>query len=160
LQDENFYLLTAIEHSPAAEAALTRHPELRRLGEAVRARTRAAAQACEAAIAERFRDRSSTAPFPGCDLNALRWTEAERRASEAAAGQAFDGEPALRALVREHLRPSGYFALHEPRDNRALFLQAWREAHSAIDRAIRVYGQGEAPRSADIDSAIYPVNER
>ena len=155
LQDETFYLFTVLDGSAQARAGLLREPTLKALAAAVRARTATAGQACQDRMANR-----GTAPPAAptvCDLNTLRWTAEEQEAAAQAAGRAFDAEPALRTLVARHLRPSGFFSRYESQPDRALFLQAWRDAHGGLDRIIRVYGLGEVPLFADIDSPIYPL---
>ena len=130
-----------------------RHVTLR---QAVARRAVAAAAACEAAIEATGQAVAADTP-PACSVQALRWTDAERAQAAQAAGRLFDRSAALRDLVRDHMRPSGRFQRDAALDDRALFLRAWTEAHEAIDRIIRVYALGEAPRYADIDSVIYPV---
>jgi DUF218 domain len=170
VQDANFYLLTLLEQVAPANAAMVANARLASLGAAVRTRAREAARACVARAEARRMARQQTQaaqsaessepePFPACDLNQLRWTPEEASLAAEAAARLFDQSPQIRALVSEHMRPSRYFALHESRDDRALFLQAWADAHAAIDRIIRIYGLGETPtRFADIDSIIYPVD--
>ncbi|MNH83951.1 hypothetical protein D3C73_363560 [compost metagenome] len=159
VQDLNFYLLTLLEQTPAALAALNADPDLGAIRQAAAQRALAAAAACEASV-EAAGQAVAENPAPACTVQALRWTDDERARAAQAAGRLFDRSPAVRALVGEHMRPSGRFQRDAALDDRALFVRAWIEAHEAIDRIIRVYALGEAPRYADIDSAIYPVEGR
>ena len=158
LQDEVFYLLTLIEQDPAARAGFAADPDLGTLRTALAGRLSKAADACELAIeavANRF-------PMPAevvdCTPAAALRTEDETRRASEAVGRLFDSSPAIRALVREHMRPSGYFQLYADMDDRTLFVRAWSDAQAGIDRLIRVYGLGEAPRYPSIDGVIYPVD--
>jgi len=162
LQDENAYVLTVAEADPATRAALAERPEMRRIAQAVLSRLTAAARACERLVEARYATPPEAAKpeVPTCDPAALRWTAAEAEVAAEAAGRAFDASPAVRALVGDHLRPSGRYVGYAGLSDRALFLRAWRDAHAGLDRMIRVYALGETPRFADIDSPIYPVAGR
>lgn len=159
VQDLNFYLLTLLEQTPEALTALNADPALVAIRQAASARALTAARACEATVDAAGQDVAEGVPS-ACTVQALRWTDAERAQAGEAAGRLYDRSAAVRRLVVEHMRPSGRFQRDAALDDRALFVRAWTEAHEAIDRIIRVYALGEAPRYADIDSVIYPVDGR
>lgn len=159
LQDLNFYLLTLLEQSPDALAALSSDSELEAIRLASAARAQAAAAACEVAIEAASQDRVvADEVAAACAPSALRWTDAERQAAAAAFGRVYDRTPAVRRLVGDHMRPSGRFQRDAALDDRTLMIAAWTQAQDAIDRIIRVYALGERPRYADIDSVIYPAD--
>lgn len=157
VQDLNFYLLTLLEQTPEALAALTADPELEAIRRAAAQRALAAAAACEASVEAAGQAVAEGVPS-ACTVQVLRWTDEERARSAQAVGRLYDRAPAVRRLVVEHMRPSGRFHRDAALDDRALLVRAWTEAHEAIDRIIRVYALGEAPRYADIDSVIYPID--
>jgi hypothetical protein len=157
LQDADFYILTLLEHDEAIRAAMVADPSLQAIGVQVRTRMQATAAACEHAIETSGAERQSLEP---CTPQEMRWTDAERDASVEAIGRIYDVTPAMQRLVVNHMRPSGFFQLYADKDDRAMLVQAWRDAQSAIDRIIRIYGLGEKPKYGDIDSVIYPVSER
>ncbi|AQR63160.1 hypothetical protein BZG35_17025 [Brevundimonas sp. LM2] len=159
LQDLNFYLLTLFEQSPEALAALSADADLEAIRNAAAGRARTAAAACEAVLEAAAENRVFEGPA-ACAPEALRWTDDERARAAAAVGRVYDRTPAVRRLVDAHMRPSGRFHRDAALDDRALLVRAWTEAQSSIDRIIRVYALGEAPRYADIDSVIYPVDGR
>lgn len=160
LQDADFYLLSAIEQNEDAHAALLANDALRQLGYDIAARYKRTASFCETAVAKAENDDDSAVPPEAakCVAEPMRWTDAERKTSAEAIGRLYDTSPAFARLVREHLRPSGYFRLYEKQDDRALLVSAWSDAMQAIDHIILVYGEGEKPRYAEIDSVIYPPN--
>lgn len=159
LQDLNFYLLTLLEQTPGAKEALMADRDLQAIRRAGTARVRAAAAACEAAIESSGQDRPPQG-VTACSIQALRWTDVERAEAIQAVGRVYDRSAALQRLVADHMRASGRFHRDAALDDRALLIRSWTEAHEAIDRIIRVYALGEAPRYADIDSVIYPVDGR
>ena len=159
LQDLNFYLLTLLEGTPEARAALLVDPDLRAIRQDAARRAVGAARACEAAIEAAGQNRVAEGSN-ACTPEALRWTDAERARAAEAIGRIYDRSPAVRRLVAEHMRPSGRFQRDASLGDRALTILAWSEAQNNLDRIIRVYALGEQPRYADIDSVIYPVEGR
>lgn len=159
LQDENFYFLTLLEQVPDANRAMRAEPGLETIRQAVVARVTAAVEACQAEYSYRGAD-PQEGRQAACTPHALRLTDTERQQSIAAIGRLYDRSPAVRRLVTGHMRPSGRFHRDAELNDRALFIKAWSEALDGVDRIIRVYGLGEKPRYADIDSIIYDANSR
>ncbi len=158
LQDEVFYLLTVIEADPAARTAFANDPEMKILRSTIDERISVAAAACETAIEAV----SNGLPMPfeatACSPDAMLLKPEEAQKSVQAAGQLFDSNAAVRGLVGRHLRPSGYFARYASLNDRDLFTAAWTDMDAGIDRLVRVYGLGEAPRYPTIDGAIYSID--
>jgi hypothetical protein len=154
-----FPLLDLLEPDQPAGRALAADPDMKALTRDIARRTRAAAAACEKRTAALAENPSGSIDAPLCTLEALRWTPAEAVRARTAALRVFSASKDLQALIRERVRPSGMFALHAAGDDEALFLAAWDDAHAHVDRVIRVYGFGERPRFADIDSVIYPLDK-
>ena len=158
LEDEIFYLLTLIEQDPAARAAFAADPEMGSIRAAIASRMAKAADACELAIEAVSNARQMPAEAAACTPGAALRTETETRQAGEAAGRLFDQSAAVRHLVQAHMRPSGYFQRYDGLDDRALFVRAWDDAQAGIDRLIRVYGLGEAPRYPTIDGIIYAAD--
>ena len=159
LQDQVFYLLTLIEQDPAAHAAFAADPVLGDIRAAIAARLKDAAHACEVTVEAVANQGSMPEDAIRCTPGAALRTDSETKQASDAAGRLFDSSSAVRKLVSEHMRPSGYFERYAALDDRALFVTAWDDAQAGIDRLIHVYGLGEAPRYPSIDGVIYPADD-
>lgn len=145
-QDRFAYLLTVLDKDPAAHASIARHPDLKAIAEG---RNRALSQAVETCASQ-----------AKCYIEAMRMPAADvARAGDALAALAKDGPVA--AVVRNHLRPSGYFQRHKALSDPELIRAAWLETAAGVDRLYRVYGLAEAPHYPAIDAMTYdPADTR
>lgn len=139
--DANAYLLTLLDVDPKARAALAAEPDLQairtRLGE-----TRAAVQkACRI--------------NPTCPVDQLMLTDAEVAMAGDALGRLAQPGGPLNHLVRTELRPSGRAQKYALLDDAGLIRAAWTNTAAGLNRLYRVYGLGETPRYAEIDSISY-----
>jgi hypothetical protein len=155
----NFGLLASLESDPVLRKIVASDNTLAAINQAIVARLLTADDACRKTQELRAETPAATIA-PACNISGLRWTSDEMVRARAAAGQLFDTYPQVAAFTKERLRQSGEFSRYASRSDRDLFLAAWDDAHTGIDRITRVYGLGEAPYFADIDSAIYPVADR
>lgn len=69
-------------------------------------------------------------------------------------------EKALKALVRDHMRPSGYFQHLASLDDAEMIGVAWDEGVKGMNRIMDVYGNGKAPMYPRIDSVTYDVRSK
>ncbi len=151
LLEKTFPLLAALESDPAANAVLAAHPAL---GALARVKFRALSP-------------SAAAPAPGksaaaqkldalaAQLAALLWSDAEIRQVADTLRTLLAENPAIRAVVRDTLRPSGLFRLHEKLPDADFLAHAWSDAAGAVNRVIKTYALGVPPRYPQIDALAY-----
>ncbi len=142
LQDKNFYLLSAIERTPAVRALVQSDPSLAALAAAKRTSLSEAVRSCAANVP--------------CYANALRWSDAEIAQSREAL-QALMSKPPIHRFAEGQLREAGVFQRYHDRPAGELLAQAWDDAAAGINRAIDTYALGQAPRYAAIDAPTYDV---
>ena len=140
VRDRGAYLLTLIEADPAAEKALAASPPLQAIGRRLTAERAALLTGCRQTKV--------------CPVGRLMLSDAEvAQAGDALAAMAGPGGP-LSGLVARQMRPSGVFQKYAALDDAGLLRAAWAETAAGVNRLYRVYAQGEAPRSAEIDGMI------
>jgi hypothetical protein len=129
VQDKLFYVLSAMENTPAPFRSST---ALAQLATNKQAALSKAAKTCELDIK--------------CMASALKWSDAEIEAAATALAP-------LATSVDPSLRDSGLFVRYQG----SLLVPAWRDAAKALNKLIDVYGLGEPGRSAAIDSIAVDV---
>ena len=141
LQDKNFFLLSAIERSPAAAALVRSDATLRGIGAAKRA-----------AFSGAVRDCASDVP---CYANALRFSADEIAQARAALG-ALAKNAAMGRMIDDVLRPSGMLQRYDQESNASLLEKAWEDAARKINRAIDVFALGQPLRPAASGATAAP----
>jgi hypothetical protein len=140
VQDKNFPLLTLLAGDRTASAAVIADPGLAAIG---------------ARGAEALKKAYACGASTQCAIDAMMLSEADiALAGDRLAALAAPGAP-LNALVRDRMRPTGYFQRHAALDDAGLMRAAWLETASGVNRLYRVYGLGEAPRYPAIDAISY-----
>lgn len=133
VQDKLFYVLSAMENTPAPFRS---SPALAQLATSKQAALSKAAATCELDIK--------------CMASALKWSDAEIEAAAAALAP-------LATTVDPSLRDSGLFVRYQGTPHVSVLVPAWRDAAKALNKLIDVYGLGEPGRSAAIDSIAIDV---
>jgi len=141
VQDKNFYLLSAIEGTPAARQAAKADQSLARMAAERLAAIDRAVTTCEA--------------DSECNTAAFRWGDAQIEAAGHALAELYRTSPAIRELADGLLRSSGMYARYQDLGGPELLERAWRECMLGINRGIDVYGLGKPPRYPAIDSITY-----
>ncbi len=141
VEDKNFYLLSAIERSPAVRDAVKRAPGLARMAVERLAAIHHAGETCNLDI------ECNAAPF--------RWSDAQiEEAGRELAG--IDRASAkMRDLMEGPLRASGMYVRYQDLGGSEMVERAWADCLRGINHAIEVYGLGKAPRYPAIDSVTY-----
>ena len=139
VQDKNFYLLSALEHTTGARDAVRSDPVLARLAAA-----RLAAM-----------DAANCDTDMECTAAAFRWSDRQMEEGGHALAALYRASSAIRALADGPLRASGAYVRYQDLDGPGMLEAAWAECIRGINRAIDVYALGKAPRYAAIDSVMY-----
>jgi hypothetical protein len=94
-------------------------------------------------------------PAPVCLADPWLWTGADIATVEAQLRLAMADRRLAKDLVTRQMRPSQRFARYASASDADLVAAAWASTAAAMNRAIAVYGKGEAPRYPKIDSIIF-----
>ncbi len=142
-EDKSFFVLTLIERSPSARAAVEADSALAAIASAKRAALARIASEC------------TQTP---CFTAAMKWTEEEIDAADKSLRALYRAGGAIRALAGGPLRESGMYERHRARGGEELLAQAWREAARRANLMIEVFAEGKPPSYPAIDSPLYDLN--
>lgn len=143
--DKNFYLLTALDHSPQLKQLLAADPELHTIF--IRHQD---------LIRQHASDNIKTTDSL---LDGLKWSHEDSLATDQAIRSLYTKTPAaFDALVDRELRPSGMYQRWVTLGNPDLLLHAWGLTVRGVNYILDVYGYGKKLRYAAIDSASYDVH--
>ena len=145
--DKNFYLLTLIEHDPAAANLL-------RTDEALAAITKAKV----AIIIQHVTD---TCSYPASLLADFKYTHQDSLEINGAVIALYTGHQAVfDHLINTGLRPSGYYQRYAALSNRDILLKAWAQYMYGTNYIIDQFGLGKKMRYPRIDSPNYVVTNK
>jgi hypothetical protein len=120
----------------------------------------AAAMRAEPALAALAADRSARIQTSSTAIaDAWVWTTADI-ATAAAALRRIAARPGFaKALVADHMRPSGRFASHAALADADLLAAAWADTAAGLNNLIAVYAKGMQPRYPLIDASIFDASD-
>jgi hypothetical protein len=135
VQDKNFFVLSLLERA---------HPSDAELNDLLRAK----------------QDVLRTCADVACFTSKMRFSDDEISRAATALNRLYRSDAALREMTNGDLRRSGTYVRYQAKDGEALLDAAWRDAALGINKVIDVYGSGNAPRYAEIDSAAFDVKSK
>jgi hypothetical protein len=141
VQDKNFYLLSLVERTPAVREAFKTDPALARMAAGRRGAVEHAAASCGAGLE--------------CNVAAFLWSDSQIAEGALALADLYRSSAAVRSLTDGPLRSAGLYVRFQELSGPDLLAGAWSECLRGVDRAIEVYGLGQAPRYPAIDSITY-----
>lgn len=141
LQDKNFFLLSAIERTPAVRTLVQSDPALAQLATAKRQALSNAVNTCAADVA--------------CYANALRWTDGEITQARTALS-ALATKPAVSRFTGDVLRRSGMFVRYNAQPDAEFLDHAWTDVAHKMNRAIDIFLLGQNPRPTGAPPAGAP----
>jgi hypothetical protein len=139
LEDKNFYLLSLIERSPAARAALSQDATLTHLYSERRTILH------QAISGPNLQAEAYTSP--------LLWTNEQIALAADALRSLYSSDAAIRALTDQELQPSGVGP--GSLSGAELLVATWRTEAAGMNRIAATFAEGEAPRSPQIDALAY-----
>jgi hypothetical protein len=151
VQDKNFYLLSAIERTPEARAAVQHDAALARIAGARLAAMDKAARACS----QETGSPETGAPDVDCYVKSFAWSQEESVEAGRALAGLYDSSPAIRNFVDGPLRRSGMYVRYNGEPGGRFLERAWADCAAGMNRMMGVYGAGKAPRYPAIDAATY-----
>jgi hypothetical protein len=143
VQDKNFYLLTLLEEEPSLRKPLEQNKTLQQFCRQQQRRTNKTADSCKSAA---------------CLGASLLFDNDEIKAISNALEQVYKTQPAFRATLQQHLKPSGAFMRYESLPDREILLDRWKEEAIGLNYIINAYTKNTGLRYPRIDSAMYNVH--
>ncbi|GAA0546662.1 YdcF family protein [Chitinophaga japonensis] len=142
VQDKNFYLLTLFEQEPALQQALAQNSTLKKYYRQFRQQVLAIPSHCASAA---------------CYASALLLDEKMVDAVAGTLEKLYSSQPAFRAALQPHLKPSGAFMRHASLPEAEMLAQRWKEEAEGLNYILNAYTQNTGFRYPRIDSAAYYV---
>lgn len=143
IQDKNFYVLTAIQKDKAVSEILENNTVLKAMYKKQEAAVATQSDACR--------------EDPKCFLAAYQVAAADLTVIANELQLLVKEKKVLQDFVQNNLRPSGAYESFKKSTDAVLFAKAWQVCASGMNRIINVYGFGEAPQYAAMDSVSYAV---
>ncbi|MDP3668033.1 MAG: YdcF family protein [Sediminibacterium sp.] len=137
VQDKNFYLLTLLQADLTLFSSLS-----------------------TAIIPELGIKSPSCLQSNECYIAEMMWTNEKNEKVFRALDALYIKSKKLKALINEHMRPSGYFQLYEKFSDTALLHAGWRDAAAGINQILAAYAFGNGLRYPKIDSSTYDAKSK
>ncbi|WP_426330210.1 YdcF family protein [Pedobacter sp. R-06] len=146
VQYKNYYLLTLFEQLPELRKMLSTDTAFSNIYKTKTAQVNEAVKTCKADIS--------------CYAKALKFNNEEiTRIGNRLALLYTENNP-LGNLVKNHLIPSGCYAMFAKEQRKTLLVKAWEQDASAINYAIGVYVEGNKPNYPKIDSISFNLKDK
>ena len=146
VQYKNYYLLTLFQQLPGLHKMLSTDTALNKFYNLKTAQVNEAVKTCKTDIA--------------CYARALKFTDAEITSIGNRLALLYTENNLLEILVKNHLIPSGCYALFTNEQHKTLLVKAWEQDAKAINYAIGVYVQGNKPNYPKIDSISFNLKDK
>ena len=146
VQYKNYYLLTLFEQLPELRKMLSTDTAFSNIYKTKTAQVNEAVKTCKADIS--------------CYAKALKFNNEEiTRIGNRLALLYTENNP-LGNLVKNHLIPSGCYAMFAKEQHKTLLIKAWEQDAHAINYAIGVYVEGNKPNYPKIDSISFSLTDK
>lgn len=146
IQDKNFYLLTAIQNDKAVRQLLENNSVLTSIFNKQQQQLGSKLNSCKDSLS--------------CLISGYQFKEIELKSIENELQFLMKSKMELQDFVKNNLRPSGKYENFKNNTDTELLLKAWQVCAQGMNRIIKVYGIGEAPQYAAIDSVSYDVKSK
>ena len=146
VQYKNYYLLTLFQQLPELRKMLSTDTALNNLYKAKTAQVNEAVKTCKTDIT--------------CYAKALKFTNEEIANIGNRLALLYTENNPLGSVVKNHLIPSGCYALFANEQPKTLLVKAWEQDAKAINYAIGVYVEGNKPNYPKIDSISFNLKDK
>jgi len=143
IQDKNFYLLTAIQNDKAVSQLLEKNSVFKTIFKNKQQEIGSKLTSCKDSIS--------------CLISGYQFEEKELKNIDEELQILMKDEKVLQDFVKNNLRTSGKYENFKNSTNTELLLKAWQLCAQGMNRIMKVYGLGEAPQYAKMDSVSYDV---
>ncbi|MEZ7505411.1 YdcF family protein [Flavobacterium sp. Arc2] len=146
VQDKNFYLLTAIQNDKAVSQLLENNSVLKSIFNKQQQEIGSKLNSCKDSLS--------------CLISGYQFKEKELKSIEKELQLLMKNKKDLQDFVKNNLRPSGKYENFKNNTDTELLLKAWQVCAQGMNRIMNIYGIGEAPQYATIDSVSYDVKSK
>jgi len=146
VQYKNYYLLTLFQQLPELRKMLSTDTAFNNIYKSKTAQVNEAAKTCKTDIS--------------CYAKALKFTNEEIAHIGNRLALLYTENNALGNLVKNHLIPSGCYAMFAKEQHKTLLVKAWEQDASAVNYAIGVYVEGNKPNYPKIDSISFNLTDK
>ena len=143
IQDKNFYLLTAIQNDKAVSQLLEKNSVFKTIFKNKQQEIGSKLTSCKDSIS--------------CLISGYQFEEKELKNIDEELQILMKDEKVLQDFVKNNLRTSGKYENFKNSTDTELLLKAWQLCAQGMNRIMKVYGLGEAPQYAKMDSVSYDV---
>jgi DUF218 domain len=145
VQYKNYYLLTLFEQVPELRQMLSTDTVLNGIYQLKTDRVNEAIKTCKTDIT--------------CYAKALKFTDDEISGIGNRLAKLYTENNPLGKLIKNHLIPSGCYALFAKEQHQTQLIKAWEQDANAINYAIGVYVEGKKPNYPKIDSISFKLKD-
>lgn len=146
VQYKNYYLLTLFEQLPELRKMLSTDTAFSNIYQSKTTQVNEAVKTCKTDVA--------------CYARALKFTGDEIAHIGNRLALLYTENNPLGNLVKNHLIPSGCYAMFAKEQHKTLLVKAWEQDASAINYAIGVYVEGNKPNYPKIDSISFNLKDK
>ena len=147
VQAKNYYLLTLFAQLPEVKKLLSNDTELAKIAQAKKDFLTTSLKNC--------------GDLAQCYLENIRFTDSEIQNIGTRLISLYDTHQELKALVQNHLLPSGCYILYQELKPAEMLKNAWEQDAKAVNFAIAVYGaRSRKPNYPSIDSISFDVHHK
>lgn len=146
VQYKNYYLLTLFQQLPELRKMLSTDTALNNIYNLKTAQVNEVVKTCKTDIT--------------CYTKALKFTNEEIADIGNRLALLYTENNPLGNLVKNHLIPSGCYAMFAKEQHKALLVKAWEQDASAVNYAIGVYVEGNKPNYPKIDSISFSLTDK
>jgi uncharacterized protein YutE (UPF0331/DUF86 family) len=143
IQDKNFYLLTAIQNDKAVSEILENSAVFNTIYKRQQREIGSKIDSCTTSLS--------------CLIGGYQFNDKDLKSIKEEFQHLMKEKKELQDFVKNNIRPSGKYENFKSETDTQLLLKAWQVCAQAMNRIIKVYGVGEAPQYAKIDSVSYDV---
>ncbi|MDI5950399.1 YdcF family protein [Flavobacterium yafengii] len=143
IQDKNFYLLTAIQNDKVVSQLLENNSVFKTIFNKQQQELSSKLNSCKDSLS--------------CLIKGYQFKEKELESIEEELRLLMKDKKELQDFVKNNLRPSGKYENFKNLSDTELLLKAWQVCAKGMNRIMKVYGLGEAPQYAKMDSVSYDV---
>jgi len=146
VQYKNYYLLTLFQQLPELRKMLSTDTAFSNIYKSKNTQVNEAVKTCKTDVA--------------CYARALKFTGDEIAHIGNRLALLYTENNQLGNLVKNHLIPSGCYAMFAKEQHKTLLVKAWEQDASAINYAIGVYVEGNKPNYPKIDSISFNLKDK
>lgn len=143
IQDKNFYLLTAIQNDKVVSQLLENNSVFKTVFNKQQQEIGSKLNSCKDSLS--------------CLIKGYQFKEKELESIEEELRLLMKDKKELQDFVKNNLRSSGKYENFKNLSDTELLLKAWQVCAKGMNRIMTVYGLGEAPQYAKMDSVSYDV---